>query len=155
VCSSDLAEVVALHEGLARQRGVELRIAAGDSGVLRCDPRKLKQVLVNLLQNAIDATPPGGEVSIAIRAESGAGARVITVDDTGTGLAAEVRERLFQPGVTSKKGGSGLGLTIARAITEQHGGTLTLADRTEGGCRATLTIPVEPRTSKSGTKEEP
>jgi signal transduction histidine kinase len=135
-------EVVQLHEGLARQRRIGLGRELRETGTVRCDPRKVKQVLVNLVQNALDATPAGGRVTL--RTEPAAPDRVLlVVEDTGPGLAPEVRRRLFQPGITTKSGGSGLGLTIARAIAEQHGGTLALEERPAGGCRATLTLPAD------------
>jgi signal transduction histidine kinase len=147
-----LAEVVLLHEGLARQRGVRLTLGGGDEAGDRivCDPRKVKQVLVNLVQNALDASPVAGAVLTHV--ERGEGGRVsFVIEDDGPGIAAEVRARLFQPGATTKDDGSGLGLTIARAIAEQHGGSLCLDDRPDGGCRAILTLPPRPR--DSGARE--
>lgn len=140
-----LADVVLLHEGLAHQRGVVLVVDPGDGSPITCDPRKVKQVLVNLLQNALDATPRGG--SVAARTEHTAEGVRFLVDDSGPGLADEVRGRLFTPGATTKAAGSGLGLTIARAIAEQHGGSLTLEERPQGGCRAVLVLPSEPPAS--------
>ena len=151
-----LAEVMQLHEGLARQRGVSLSLggAAAESGRIICDPRKVKQVLVNLVQNALDASPTGGVVVARIdRADDGDVSFVL--DDDGEGIAEEVRTRLFQPGATTKEDGSGLGLTIARAIAEQHGGRLTLDDRDEGGCRAVLTLPPRPRDSGEDAARAP
>jgi signal transduction histidine kinase len=136
-----LADVVLLHEGLAHQKGVVLVVDPGDGSPITCDPRKVKQVLVNLLQNALDATPRGG--SVAARTEHTAAGVRFLVDDSGSGLADEVRGRLFTPGATTKAAGSGLGLTIARAIAEQHGGSLTLEERPQGGCRAVLVLPRE------------
>lgn len=143
-------DVAVLHEGLASERGLELRVEADGAPSLRCDARKVRQVLVNLLQNALDASPRGGTVTLRVRA-GGRGGVEFLVEDRGTGLAPEVRERPFRPGVTTKPSGSGLGLVVARSIVEQHGGELTLADRPGGGCVARCAIPAEP----PGTAEAP
>jgi signal transduction histidine kinase len=136
-------DVVTLHEGLAAERGLELRVEDGGAPVLRCDSRKVQQVLVNLLQNALDASPRGGAVVLRVRGGERGGV-LFEVEDRGTGLAAEVRDRLFRPGVTTKPNGTGLGLVVARSIAEQHGGTLKLEDRPGGGCVAICAIPAEP-----------
>jgi signal transduction histidine kinase len=136
-------DVVLLHEGLAAERGLELRVEVEGTPSLRCDPRKLQQVLVNLLQNALDASPRGAAVTLRVRAGEGGGVE-FQVEDRGPGLAAEIRGRLFRPGVTTKPSGTGLGLVVARSIVEQHGGTLVLVDRPGGGCLARCAIPAEP-----------
>jgi signal transduction histidine kinase len=100
-------------------------------------------VLVNLLQNALEATPPGGRVHLSTTHLEDDAAR-ITIRDSGAGLAVEIGDRLFSPGATTKSEGTGLGLTIARAIAEQHGGTLTLTSHENGGCQAKLTLPAKP-----------
>jgi signal transduction histidine kinase len=132
-------EVVDLFQGAAEQRQLSLALS-GERVELRCDPRKIKQVLVNLVQNALEASPSGGEIAIEVESETERA--TIRVLDRGHGLAAEIAERVFQPGVTTKPRGSGLGLTIARSIAEQHGGTLILKGREGGGCAAELTLPV-------------
>jgi signal transduction histidine kinase len=132
-------EVAALHEGMATERGVKL--GAGDGVVqARCDPRKVKQVLLNLVQNALDASPRGGEVALLAGALTGGGARV-RVLDRGRGVEPSLGESVWQPGVTTKATGSGLGLTIARALARQHGGDLVLRPRPGGGTEAELTLP--------------
>jgi len=136
-----LADVSLIHEGIAHQQQVALRVDPGDASPIHCDPRKVKQVLVNLLQNAMEATPKGGQVTLRTAHHTGGAARFI-IEDSGTGLTPEIRKALFSPGATTKTDGTGLGLTIARAIAEQHGGTLTLEDRAHGGCRAVLTLPL-------------
>jgi signal transduction histidine kinase len=134
-------EVEALHEGLAQERAVALEIAAQDQAIpARCDPRKVKQVLINLVQNAIDASPPGGVVTL-IPAASPDGGTEVQVLDRGRGLDAALGPRVFEPGVTTKEAGSGLGLTIARALARQHGGDLWLGPRDGGGTVARLTLP--------------
>lgn len=141
--ASLLGEVVVLHEGLALKEGVTMRVDPGDALPVFCDPRKVKQVITNLLQNALWATPRGGLVTLRTAHGTGRTARIL-VEDTGPGLAPQVRDRLFVPGVTTKPEGSGIGLVIARAIAEQHGGSLSLVDRPEGGCVAELILPLDP-----------
>jgi signal transduction histidine kinase len=136
-----LAAVAALHEGVAAARGVTFDLRPDPTPSLTADRRKLEQVLVNLVQNALDASPPGGRVVLRVGADAAGGVQ-FRVEDDGPGLAAEVRGRLFTPGATTKAAGSGLGLVVARAIAEQHGGALALEERPEGGVRAVCTLPL-------------
>jgi signal transduction histidine kinase len=131
-------EVAALHEGLAHERGaaLELRLAPAPA---RCDPRKVKQLLINLVQNALEASPAGAAVEIETALEGGS-ARV-RVLDRGRGPDPRLGDRLFEAGVTTKSQGSGLGLPIARQLARQHGGDLSLRARPGGGAEAELTLP--------------
>jgi signal transduction histidine kinase len=131
-------EVAALHEGMARERSVGIEVRADDARI-RCDPRKTKQVLINLVQNALDAAPAGSAVELEVVRDAG-GARV-RVLDRGRGVPAAVAGAVFSPGVTTKAAGSGLGLTIARALARQHGGDVALAPRPGGGTSAEVTLP--------------
>lgn len=133
-------DVVQLHEGFASERGVELRHEPSGEAWLRCDPRKVRRVLINLVQNAVDASPRGERVTLSVRGRGDA--VVFEVRDRGPGLPAELDGRVFEPGVTSKEHGSGMGLAVARAIARQHGGELTLGD-TEDGAVAELVLPIE------------
>lgn len=133
-------QVAALHEGLAREKNVSVQVE-GEAQV-RCDARKVRQILVNLLQNAFDASPRGALVTL--RCEAGPGGATLRVLDRGAGLAPEVQPRLFQPGVTNKPHGNGIGLTVARSLARQHGGELELLPRDGGGCEGRLTLPAAP-----------
>jgi two-component system, NtrC family, sensor histidine kinase HydH len=136
------AEVASLHEGMAQERRVRLELLPGEATV-HCDPRKVKQVLINLVQNALEASPPGGEVSLEVGLASQGGARVLVLD-RGCGLDGTLAPRLFEPGVTTKARGTGVGLTIARALARQHGGELQLDARPGGGAIAELWLPAAP-----------
>ena len=131
-------EAVDLFEGLVHERRLSIALSGGPVE-LRCDRRKIKQLLINLVQNAVEASAPGGEVRIEV--EPHARDAAIRVLDRGPGLPAGVAERVFEAGVTTKARGSGLGLTIARSIAEQHGGSLSLRARQGGGCVAELLLP--------------
>jgi two-component system, NtrC family, sensor histidine kinase HydH len=134
-------EVAALHEGMAHERGVRIEVRAARAEA-RCDPRKVKQVLVNLVQNALEASAPGEAVELEVPHAAGRTA-LVRVLDRGSGLDATLGPRVFEPGVTSKALGSGLGLTIARALARQHGGDVELAARDGGGCAALVRLPAE------------
>jgi signal transduction histidine kinase len=135
-------DVAELHEGMAEERGV--RIAVVGSGTVRCDPRKLRAVLINLVQNAIDASKPGSDVTIDV-APHDAEAVSIRVLDRGAGIDPHIAARLFTVGATTKPKGNGIGLAVARGLARQHGGDLVLEKREGGGTIARMTLPREPR----------
>lgn len=134
--------VLGLVRGRAEKQRVAVRVSAPEGDVcLVADGGQLQQVLVNLVLNALDAMPTGGTLHLAVRR---AGDRVeVEVADTGPGIAAEVRPRLFQPFVSGKDTGLGLGLVISRRIVEDHGGTIAVANRPGGGTVFTVGLPVE------------
>lgn len=105
------------------------------------DPEQLHQVLLNLLLNAFDAVRRDGQVTIRIQAGQ-TGCAVVTVADSGSGISQAVRDRLFEPFVSTKESGTGLGLTICRRIVEDHGGQIEAADSPEGGAIVTVTLPI-------------
>ena len=109
---------------------------------LVADEQKLRQSLVNLVLNAIQATPPGGSVRVVAALEEREGC--ICVDDSGPGVPAGVRHRIFEPFFTTKDGGTGLGLPLVHAIVHQHGGTITLETSPTGGARFHIRLPLDP-----------
>lgn len=133
--------VAEMHEASVRSRDLTLTVT-GESARVSGDQRKVIQVLINLVQNAIDATAAGSEVEIAVLTEPGRG--VIEVRDRGVGVPPDALERWMQPGVTTKPHGSGLGLPIARSLVDQHRGRLTLQARPGGGAVARVELPAEP-----------
>jgi signal transduction histidine kinase len=153
----------ARHQGTLVERGVVLEryIAAGAEAVLG-DERRLEQVLQNLVANAVRHTPGGGR--IVLRAAPAGDEVVLIVEDSGPGIPAEhlphVFDRFYRvdPARDATSGGSGLGLSIVRAVVEQHGGRVSAANGAMGGARFELRLPAarveEPRSrevSVSGT----
>jgi two-component system sensor histidine kinase HydH len=108
---------------------------------IRSDPAGLRQVLLNVIINAIDATPAGGAVRLAIHTNEIHKTIVVLVDDSGAGLQNNPSE-LFQPFVTTKARGTGLGLAISKKIMEKLGGGLNLENLPGGGARCSITIPI-------------
>ncbi|HJV71893.1 sensor histidine kinase [Ideonella sp.] len=111
---------------------------------------ELQQVLVNLLVNAIQAMPEGGELTLATRDWPDARGVDITVADSGAGLPDELLAQLFQPFVTRKPDGTGLGLWISQSLVERYGGEIRAANRPEGGALITVALRVEPATDSAG-----
>ncbi len=131
---------------LAQARGVRLRIQlrlATPPPLVTGQPSALREVLVNLILNALDAMPAGGEVTVETRRE--AGRVVLRVTDTGVGMPPEVLARAFTPFFSTKgPGHSGLGLSSARELVAAHGGTITLDSRPGRGTTVTIVLPAAP-----------
>jgi signal transduction histidine kinase len=117
----------------------------GPAPRLLLDRNKMEQALVNLLFNAIHATPAMGTLTLRSRAD--ASEFIAEIDDTGTGVSPTHNTKLFEPFFTTKPvgEGTGLGLSVARQIIQLHGGTVRLANRPEGGARVTIYLPLTTR----------
>jgi signal transduction histidine kinase len=141
----DLRDLVAEAAGAARGRAERKQLAVridlpGSPVPASVDRDQVLSLLTNLLFNAIDAAPPGSDV--IVRAGAGpSGILTVDVTDTGPGIDPAVADRLFTPFATTKPTGTGLGLTVARRVARDNGGTLTAANRPAGGACFTLTLP--------------
>ena len=115
---------------------------------ISADANQMRQVLINLLNNAAEASTDCGRIEIEAHSEMNVGQEfpttsvaVITVSDNGPGIAEEAVAHLFEPFWTTKKEGTGLGLAIVYRIIEEHGGTISAGSALAGGCRITITLP--------------
>jgi signal transduction histidine kinase len=142
-----VTKVLDLLSGEAERAGVQLERDLVDVPPIAGDEERIRQVLVNLTLNALEAVGAGGTVRVSCRLEEpdperGGGAMVaIAVDDSGPGVKPEVRDRIFEPFFTTKAEGSGLGLSIVHAIVTQHGGEIAVEEAPGGGARFVLRLP--------------
>jgi PAS domain S-box-containing protein len=120
-------------------QGIALEVRADDR-TIQADAEQLKTVLLNLLLNAAQAI--GGKGRIELQSGAVDGGYAIRVKDDGPGIPAEVRERVFEPFVTTKHRGTGLGLPIAKRVVEMHGGDITIDCPPGGGTEVTVTLPI-------------
>jgi two-component system, NtrC family, sensor histidine kinase HydH len=124
---------------------VEMRISANPCPlILRSDPAGLRQVLLNVLINAIEATPQGKTVTLTTTLDESHKSIVIRIDDSGNGLGGRNPDELAQPFFTTKIQGTGLGLAISKQIIESLGGSLNLENLSGGGARCSITLPLAP-----------
>jgi len=126
----------------SREHGIDVQIDLDpDAGQVFVDRIQVQQVLVNLIRNAIDAMVESPRRSLRIASRRQDGMIRVTVCDTGTGISEPIAEQLFQPFVTSKKAGMGIGLSICRTIVEAHGGRIWFEPGPEGGTAFSFTLP--------------
>jgi signal transduction histidine kinase len=133
-------EVLAILE--ARAEAARVTLARSGDAELTADPRRLKEALLNLIANAIEATPPGG--SVETRVGTAQGLARIEVRDTGRGMPPDVLARVGTPFFTTREKGTGLGVLLARGVFAQHGGKLEYASEPGRGTVATAILPCSP-----------
>jgi two-component system sensor histidine kinase HydH len=153
-----IRRVVTLIEGRARRQKVDLCTDCPLEPITRIiDPGHIHQVLLNLLLNSLDALPHGGQIRITVRPTRSAECQgnrsalpvsrsalevvEVRVQDSGPGIAAHIHDRLFEPFVSSKETGLGLGLSICKRLIEAHGGTIHGENSLEGGAVFSFTLP--------------
>ncbi len=143
--AATLSELAALVAPEARRRGVAVDASGNPPLVVETDRKRLLQALVNLLMNALQASAEGGAVALRCRPFrlGGAALAAVSIEDRGTGIDENTRQKLFQPFFTTKREGSGLGLLSTRRGIEELGGRVGLFPRACGGARALLLLPAQ------------
>jgi two-component system nitrogen regulation sensor histidine kinase NtrY len=135
-----LNDALALYDGLFADVRIE-RHFADASPQVRVDPEQMRRVILNLVDNAIEATDRKGTISVDTARDTANSLVRIVVADDGPGIPEAEREKLFLPYYSTKGRGSGLGLAIVRRIVAEHGGSIEVADNTPRGTRFTIELP--------------
>ncbi len=147
-----VSDAVALLEQINRGTGVKIEVnLTGLPGTVRLPEAILRQALYNLVQNAVEASPPGGVVEVVATVE--AGVFTLQVRDRGPGIPPDIRERVFEPFFTTKSatvrtGGMGLGLSLVGRSVQALGGQVEIHDREGGGTEFVVRLPIPPVTPK-------
>lgn len=144
-----VSQVLALVEAQAEEQGVILhRSLATHTPRIEADPHQLRQLLLNLVLNALQAMPEGGELTFRVAPRNGHGGAeedvAIEISDTGPGIQPDVLEKIFDPFYTTKKEGTGLGLAISHRIVERHQGQLRVMSAPGAGTTFLILLPVSP-----------
>ena len=135
-----LGEALALYQGLLGDVNFERRFAA-DLPRVRVDGEQIRRVIINLVDNAIEAMNRSGLITIETQYDQAASLVRLIVTDDGPGIPAAEREKLFMPYYSTKRRGSGLGLAIVRRIVAEHGGTIEVGDNHPKGTKFTIELP--------------
>jgi two-component system, NtrC family, sensor histidine kinase HydH len=143
-------DVVALFELEARRHAVRLEFVYDESlPLVNADAGQVQQVVMNLLRNAVRATPRGGHIHVSLTTQSPTGGQsepsvCLAVEDSGEGIPDDVAAHMFEPFFTTRShsGGTGLGLAIVKSIVDAHRGTITVTPRDGGGTRFALHFPL-------------
>jgi PAS domain S-box-containing protein len=136
-----IREVAELMDSAFKERGVGFNLQTKSQvPTFAFDPGQIRQVLINLFKNALEAMPHDGELTVT--AEVQADTLVLSIADTGSGIAPEQLPNLFTPFYTTKQEGTGLGLTICRGLISQHQGELSIASQVDCGTTLTIRLPL-------------
>jgi len=106
------------------------------------EPARLKQALWNLFTNALDAIQDGGVIRVVLETEQSAGQAIIKVQDTGCGIPAEIKDRIFEPFTTTKEKGTGLGLSLVLNVVQSHKGSIEADSVSGSGSTFTMRLPL-------------
>jgi len=118
--------------------------------IVAVDKGQIQQCVINLVLNAVEATPPGGRVTVETRSAVDGQAIEISVSDTGQGISKEDLGRIFDPFFTTKETGNGLGLALTHGIVEQHGGTVDIESEMDKGTTFAIRLPLAGRVENGG-----
>jgi two-component system nitrogen regulation sensor histidine kinase NtrY len=135
-----VTETVALYNGIFAEVRIEQRFAPG-LPLVRLDPEQVRRVIINLVDNAVEAMDRRGHIVIETQRDAVNSVARLMVADDGPGIPAGEREKLFLPYYSTKRRGSGLGLAIVRRIIAEHGGSIDVGDNTPRGTRFTIELP--------------
>jgi two-component system nitrogen regulation sensor histidine kinase NtrY len=135
-----LGQALSLYDGLFPGIVLERRLAS-DLPALRLDFDQMKRAVINLVDNAIEATEGRGRIQLATEYDRGAGRVRLVVSDDGPGIAPADRDQLFVPHFSTKKRGSGLGLAIVSRIVQEHLGTIRVENHEPRGARFVIELP--------------
>jgi len=141
-----IEQLAAQFEPVARQRQLRFEVVADEAMLIEADADMIERVVINLLSNAFKFTPAGGEVTLRLARD--AGHLLLTVDDSGPGIAKEARELVFERfrqadgSITRQYGGTGLGLAIVNDLIGLHGGSVKVDASPAGGARFTVQLPL-------------
>ncbi|QOZ28484.1 Sensor protein FixL [Bradyrhizobium ivorense] len=138
-----LEEAVALALLGAKEQGVRVTIRSDrDIPPILVDKIQIQQVVLNLVRNAIEAMAASSRRELTVGVTKADGVAIFTVADTGPGISPDIADRLFQPFITTKENGMGVGLSICRTIVESHGGRIVALPNTGGGTAFQFTLPL-------------
>ena len=136
-----LEETLALMSSQFLKYGIRLEKSFSENGLtIQADPKQLKQVLLNLLLNSVEAMPAGGRLEVDTSVQDGQ--LILKIADSGCGIPEEHHHKLFDPFFTTKERGMGLGLAIVKGIMERHGGSIAIRSRPDVGTTVELVLPV-------------
>jgi two-component system nitrogen regulation sensor histidine kinase NtrY len=135
-----ITDTVALYNGIFTDVRIEQRFAPGIP-LVRLDPEQVRRVIINLVDNAIEAMERRGQIVVETQLDTANSVVRVLVADNGPGIPPAEREKLFLPYYSTKRRGSGLGLAIVRRIIAEHGGSIEAGDNTPRGTRFTIELP--------------
>ncbi|MBI4403761.1 MAG: sensor histidine kinase [Deltaproteobacteria bacterium] len=140
--NSFIRSLLELYHAILEQKGLRCRFQPANSTLfVHADPDRIRQAMMNLIQNSIDAMENGGELEII--ASNAKGNVAISIKDTGSGIPQDVKNRLFDLFFTTKEKGTGLGLSTVRKIIDAHGGDIRIGDSSTIGTTITLVLPID------------
>lgn len=135
-----IGDTVALYNGIFANVRIDQRFAP-EVPLVRLDPEQIRRVVINLIDNAIEAMERRGEIVVETQLDKPNGLVRVVVADNGPGIPPAERDKLFLPYYSTKRRGSGLGLAIVRRIIAEHGGSIDVGDNTPRGTRFTIELP--------------
>jgi PAS domain S-box-containing protein len=138
-----VTDVISLLETQANMNNVKIEFQAPDDIVIDCSENQLKQLFINLIKNAIEASKENSEVVVSIERNDTESALII-IEDSGIGLSEDFLLKIGEPFYSSKEKGTGLGLTVSMKIVEQHQGNIHFVSEKNIGTRVEVTLPVHP-----------